>query len=264
MDILKNENKERWDACHVLEEQGPSFKKVADVLLQPQNRHRYQAVSDALCQQGYNIPWWFIAVVHYREAGFVNGQPNWNSYLGNGQPLNRKTTMVPVGRGPFKSWEDGAKDALVHAAPYAARNKDWSIGGALAEIEAYNGPGYAARGLPSPYLWAGTDQYKSGKYVADGKFSPTTVDTQLGCAGILKFMGVFKTAPTGLGTAAGSVVVAGTAAAAAHNESHWMWLHDHWVVLLISCVGIGLLIDLGMAIYNNEKNQLKVKDVQAD
>jgi hypothetical protein len=95
---------------------------------------------------------------------------------------------VPAGRGPFRSWEEAAIDALVECAPRAARNKDWSIGGALTKLEEYNGLGYASRGKPSPYLWSGTDQYKSGKYVRDGVYDPNTVDSQLGCAGLLLAM----------------------------------------------------------------------------
>jgi hypothetical protein len=52
-------------------------------------------------------------------------------------------------------------------------------------LERYNGLGYASRGLPSPYIWSGTDQYKSGKYIRDGVYDPNAVDRQLGCAGLL-------------------------------------------------------------------------------
>ena len=52
-------------------------------------------------------------------------------------------------------------------------------------LEQYNGLGYAARGLPSPYLWAGTDQYRAGKYVRDGVYDFHAVDSQAGCAGLL-------------------------------------------------------------------------------
>ncbi len=58
----------------------------------------------------------------------------------------------------------------------------------LTNLERYNGLGYAARGLPSPYIWSGTEQYHAGKYVADGVFDPTEVDKQLGCAGLLLTM----------------------------------------------------------------------------
>jgi hypothetical protein len=55
-------------------------------------------------------------------------------------------------------------------------------------LERYNGIGYANKGLPSPYIWSGTDQYVKGKYVADGVFSPDVVDKQLGCAGLIMAM----------------------------------------------------------------------------
>jgi lysozyme family protein len=45
--------------------------------------------------------------------------------------------------------------------------------------------GYAVRGRPSPYVWASTDQYTKGKYVADGHYDPNAVDHQLGCAALL-------------------------------------------------------------------------------
>jgi hypothetical protein len=35
-------------------------------------------------------------------------------------------------------------------------------GGALTLLEQYNGLGYANRGLPSPYIWSGTDRYLKG------------------------------------------------------------------------------------------------------
>jgi lysozyme family protein len=110
--------------------------------------------------------------------------------LAQGDPWNRQSVHVPKGRGPFNSFEEAAIDALANCAPNAAKNKDWSAGGALTLLERYNGLGYAAKGLPSPYVWAGTDQYTKGKYVADGVFDPNYVDRQLGCAGLLIAMGV--------------------------------------------------------------------------
>ena len=55
-------------------------------------------------------------------------------------------------------------------------------------LEEYNGLGYASRGVPSPYVWSGTDQYRSGKYVRDRVYDPNAVDSQLGCAGLLMAM----------------------------------------------------------------------------
>ncbi|MBR1142489.1 hypothetical protein JQ567_04270 [Bradyrhizobium sp. AUGA SZCCT0431] len=129
------------------------------------------------------VPWPFIAVAHERECS-----QDWSGSLAQGDPWNRVSVHVPAGRGPFRSWEDAAIDALVNCAPRAARNKDWSIGGTLTMLEQYNGLGYAARGRPSPYIWSGTDQYVSGKYVRDGVYGPSAVDRQLGCAGILMAM----------------------------------------------------------------------------
>ena len=251
---LRKDNQKRWDACHIPAEKGPAFKAVAERLSAAPAFSRYKAVEKLT-----GVPYWFIAVVHEREAS-----QKWDTYLGNGQLLKKKTTIVPKGRGPFKTWEDGAVDALVNCAPFAAKNKDWSIGGALTMLEQYNGLGYAQQGKPSPYVWAGTDQYEKGKYVADGKYSSETVDTQLGCAGLLKFMGVFKTAPTGLGTTAAVVTVGGVTAVAAAtvSTSNWDWLMSHWLILGIGVVAAGIVVDLGLSLYNNEKNQLKVTETQ--
>jgi lysozyme family protein len=124
-----------------------------------------------------------IAVIHQRECA-----QSWTGSIAQGDPFDKKSTHVPAGRGPFKSWEDAAVDALVNCAPYAARNKDWSIGGILTLLEQYNGLGYASRGLPSPYIWSGTDVYLGGKYVADHVFDPSAIDKQLGCAGLMLAM----------------------------------------------------------------------------
>jgi hypothetical protein len=100
----------------------------------------------------------------------------------------------------------------------------------LANLEAYNGMGYAAKGRPSPYLWAGTDQYSAGKYVADGKYDPNHVDTQPGCAALIKEMqrldpsikfGMSTTAKVSSTTA---VVVSTGGAAAAAASAGWSWL----------------------------------------
>jgi lysozyme family protein len=169
---LKAANERRWANAKLMRD----FSGVAKRLAAAKNR--YQTVSAKT-----GVPWPFIAVVHEREAS-----QNWNTQLGQGDPLNQASVHVPAGRGPFKTWEDGAYDALVNCAPHAARNKDWSIGGTLTELEKYNGLGYAARGIASPYIWSGTDQYHGGKYVRDGVFDPHAFDQQLGCAGLLKEM----------------------------------------------------------------------------
>jgi lysozyme family protein len=141
-------------------------------------KQRYQAV-----EKRTGVPWFVIAVIHEREAS-----QNWHTQLGQGDPLDRVSIHVPKGRGPFKTWEDGAYDALVNTSPRAAKWKNWTAGGTLALLEQYNGLGYAKRELPSPYCWAATDQYRRGKYVRDGVFDPAAVDGQMGCAALLKNM----------------------------------------------------------------------------
>lgn len=231
---LQEQNTKRWNDMHVSPEMGPKFKAVADKLTE--SKARYQAVEKIT-----GVPWWFIAVVHEREAS-----QRWNTQLGQGDPLNRKSTHVPKGRGPFQNWEEGAVDALVNCPPFAARNKDWSVGGALTMLEKYNGLGYYNKGVPSPYVWAGTDQYNRGKYTSDGVYNPNVVDSQLGCAGILKFMGVFQKATV----PAGTVVAAGTVAATATT---WHGFTDHWILYTIGIVVLGIIIDTGIHLYRNRK-----------
>lgn len=171
---LKARNRVRWSVAKIT--RGPEFATVAKRLVNA--KARYKAV-----EARTGVPWFVIAVIHEREAS-----QNWNTQLGQGDPLSRVSTHVPKGRGPFPTWEDGAYDALALCAPFAARNRDWTPGGTLTLLEEYNGLGYAVRNLPSPYVWSGTDQYVKGKYVADGVFDPSVVDRQLGCAGLILAM----------------------------------------------------------------------------
>ena len=167
-------NAKRWERAKFT--RSTEINKQADKIAA--NRDRYEAVSKAT-----GVPWDVIGVIHYRESSgdFAGVLHNGQKIIGTG----KKTTLVPKGRGPFATWEGAAIDALVVCPPHAANNKDWSIAGTLDILERYNGLGYRNKGLPSPYLWAGTDQYEKGKYVADGKYDPNHVDKQLGVAPIL-------------------------------------------------------------------------------
>lgn len=173
---LKATEQARWKAAKLVRPQ--AFAVVAKRLVDPAAKARYSDV-----QKLTGVPWAAIAVIHERECS-----QDWHGSLAQGDPWNRESIHVPAGRGPFTSWEAAAVDALVHCAPYAASNKDWSMGGTLVKLEEYNGLGYAARGIASPYIWSGTDQYHGGKYVRDGVFDPHVYDQQLGCAGLLSAM----------------------------------------------------------------------------
>lgn len=165
-------NAARWARANTL--RGPEFEMVANRLIK--EKPTYQRV-----QAATSVPWFIVAVIHEREcSGSFKGS------LAQGDPWDRVSTHVPKGRGPFKTWYDAAIDALVNCDPHAAKWADWSPGGALTLLEQYNGLGYANKGRPSPYIWSGTDQYTSGKYVRDGVYDANAVDRQLGCAGLLK------------------------------------------------------------------------------
>jgi len=133
------------------------------------------------------VPWWFVGLCHYRESNF-----NFSTYLGNGQPLSRRTTIVPAGRGPFtgpNAFADGAVDALRLQGFGGA--SDWELARVLFRLEGFNGYGYHAKGVNSPYLYGGSTLYgppeaRAGKYVRDHVFDPDVVDPQLGTAVILK------------------------------------------------------------------------------
>ena len=177
---LKAANAARWNAMHVEPALGATLDRVAQSLNDPAAKLRYEIVSVRT-----GVPWFIVAVIHEREAS-----QSWAANLAQGDPWNAVSVHVPKGQGPFDSWEDAAVNALQRCAPYAAHWADWSIGGALTLLETYNGLGYARRGVPSPYVWAGTDQYKSGKYIADGHYDPHAIDRQLGCAALLARMAV--------------------------------------------------------------------------
>lgn len=194
---LKARNAQRWRDMHLRASRITQFKATAERLCEPEAKARYEAVTTRLvaasCQP---VPWWFTAIVSEREYG---GPPHWDKQLGQGDALDRVSHNEPAGRGPFldhpgdvtpgyDAWTRCALDALIDCAPHAAAWSDWSCGGVMTLFEEYNGLGYAARGIASPYTWSGTDQYDAGKFVADHVFDPRRVDVQDGCAPILTLM----------------------------------------------------------------------------
>ena len=184
-DATMKTNLDRWNLAKFT--RSTPIEKQADRIRA--NRSRYTAVSAKT-----GVPWDVIAVIHYRESS-----GSFQGVLHNGQRIigtGKKTTLVPAGRGPFSTWEQSAVDALMNCNPYAGKNKDWSIAHTLDLLERYNGLGYRNKGVPSPYLWAGTDQYAKGKYVADGRYDPDHIDAQLGVAALLIALRAPQPAPT--------------------------------------------------------------------
>lgn len=197
IEALKINNARRWHAMHIRAVRLREFDATARRLCEANAKSRYVGVQEKLRSLGkYPIPWWFVAIVSEREYG---GPPHWNKQLGQGDPLDHVSTHDPEGRGPFlahpsdstpgnDAWTRGCLDALIDCGPYASRWTDWSIGGVLTLLEEYNGLGYANMGVPSAYVWSGSDQYVSGKYVADHVYRASAVDVQEGCAPLLARM----------------------------------------------------------------------------
>jgi lysozyme family protein len=161
----------------------PQYQETVDwhMALIRKSRDRYARVE---AQTG--VPWFFVAVTHGLEASF-----NFRAHLHNGDfPLTARTRQVPAGRPsvwlPPSDWESSAKDAL-RLLGYTGQ-KDWSLERTLYRLEAYNGLGYRSLGVPTPYLWSFSNHYERGKYIADGKFSPTAKSQQCGAAVLLKLL----------------------------------------------------------------------------
>lgn len=183
-DQNKDRYAESWDKAAVIRP-AEATKAAARIVAA---REQYEHV-----QKITAVPWFMVGVIHMRES--VQDDTFWKTYLGNGQPLNQVTTLVPIGRGPWATWFDGAIDAVTREGIAGFIPENWTIERILYWLERYNGAGYYNMGKPSPYLWAGTNQYTSGKFLEDpgagkGVYHPEVVDKQLGCAAVLKTLEV--------------------------------------------------------------------------
>lgn len=178
-------NYERWKSAKILPQRELEVERTAARLCAPKARTIYQQI--AIPVWGSPDRWWFVAIVHEREAS-----QNFARSIAQGDPWNERSTHVPRGIGPFKSFADAAIFTLTRlpvgglASP--AKWGDWSIGGVMTLFEGYNGFGYENHHEPSPYDWGATTIEQEGKYVADGVFNAHVWDTQIGCAAILKAM----------------------------------------------------------------------------
>jgi lysozyme family protein len=177
---LSQEYTRLFDECRIRPDRKASVDAIVTKL--EANKPRYAKV-----QQAVGVPWYVVAVIHNMEAS-----QRFNAHLHNGDPLTARTRHVPSGRpkagNPPFTWEASAADAL--EGRDLKRWKDWSVGGTLFKIEGYNGWGYRMYHphVLSPYLWSFSNQYTSGKYVADGRWSDSAVSGQAGAAVLLRRM----------------------------------------------------------------------------
>lgn len=254
---LLSENTRRWREMHVKPERWKEAQTFAARALA--KKSLYLSISP----YANNIPWWAIALIHEREC--VGGVTNLRCSIGQGSPWNVKSRIIPQ-NGPFSSFEEAAIYNLQHSPPYAAKNKNWSGGGAMSILEQYNGLGYAKRGRPSPYIWAGSDQYRKGKYVRDGVYDPNYVDKQLGAAIMLRAL--MDADPTiQLDGDLPSQEEAGVTKEVSHASmgagTIWASLHEglqagleDWVVYSVGAVAVVALAYWVYRVYMNKKAEV--------
>jgi lysozyme family protein len=180
-------NETRWRDAKVRPEWQIKVDKAVDRYRT--TKSRYTVIEK---QRKGGVPAKVVFVLHGRESTW-----NFTKHLHEGSSLLGKTKWVPKGRLPGKNppytFEQSAEDALYVLKSLQTVN--WkSIDATLTAIERYNGTGYLRfhKNVNSPYLFSGTTLYTRGKYVADGKFSATAVDAQIGCVAILKRMEELK------------------------------------------------------------------------
>jgi lysozyme family protein len=153
-----------------------NFKKIFE-----QNKGKYEAVAKRLGVPDQLVPMVAKAIwgIHCRESS-----GDFGTYLHNGEKLGKPTTLVPAGIN-FSNWEDAAVDAMKRELPKMGGKIPQSVPEWCAFAELYNGTGYENKGVPSPYVLAGTNKYTAGKYVADGQYSATAKDQQPGFAALM-------------------------------------------------------------------------------
>lgn len=146
----------------------PEIERWAQKLAGPMYWPRYEQVQGMIAAPGE-----LVAALDYRESS-----ANPRCALGQGDPWSERSTHYPPG-GPFPSWVAAAVYYL-HRQHFDDHSHEWSWPYVCWKAEAWNGFGSRNHGIHTGYLWAGTNHYQRGKYVADGKWDPTFVDQQVG------------------------------------------------------------------------------------
>lgn len=170
-DVLEQEYREELSIVTITK-QGVATQRAMDL-----NR-RVAIYQEIEKRSGVRALW--LMGINERESG-----GNVRCYLGNGQSLKHRTTIVPKGRGPFlddmpEDFIKGALDSLeVDHIPVMKTWEDMCYYGEL-----WNGFGPRARGIRTGYLWGGTSLQQRGKYVADHMWDSSVMDTQLGLVAI--------------------------------------------------------------------------------
>lgn len=157
-----------------------SIDSAAKKILRPGNMDVYLAACE-----GTTIPPSFIGALELRESDCDPTRA-----LGQGDRWDRVSVNVPRGKGPFAS-RLAAMKFYIHYDRLDENSSPWSWEYACWKGEIWNGLGPRAHGRRTGYLWSGTNLYdrpsgKGGKYVADGVWSSTTYDIQLGIVPVMR------------------------------------------------------------------------------
>ena len=177
------ELRQLWTTMEFRDSRKPIAVKQAGAIARAKDR--YRAVGDPL-----GIPWVWIGCVHQLE-----GCLDFTTHLHNGDSLSARTVHVPAGRPtappvngslPY-SWEESARDALTLKGLQGFKSS-WNVPFMLYQWERFNGFGYRLYHpeTKSPYVWAGSNHYTKGKYIADGTWGAEHVSKQIGTAVLLR------------------------------------------------------------------------------
>jgi len=168
---LEQEYKSWVANVHVNPSRAAEVDSVARRLIKPYYLDQYQAVLDRI-----GVPVVVQATICEREDS-----NDFSKNPAQGDPWNARSVHDPKGRGPFPSWVEAAIDAFHECDHLDDNSAPWSLPYACWKWEAYNGFGYRARGLRTPYVVGGTNLQQPGKFTADDKFDFQETDVQIGC-----------------------------------------------------------------------------------
>ena len=151
---------------------------IAGKLLQFVKEGKYAEVSEKL-----GIPQLFIATSFEREAS-----SDFRLSPAQGDPWNEVSRHVPKGLGPYQSWMASAISTYTSERLDQIGKENWTWARLCYEGELFNGFGYRAHGVHTPYDWSGTSNYARGKFTGDHRFDFTVADQQLGIIPVARIM----------------------------------------------------------------------------
>lgn len=156
-----------------------AYAKAVKIATSIEAEPRYKAI-----EAKTGVPAILVGALHHMESernfskSFFNGIDGLKTRTRMGEPYGQPRHLKP----PY-TWEQVTIAALAYDSikppldDYAQMCK---------QTIKFNGNGYEKRKIVSPYGFAGTNLYKRGKFVSDGKFSASVVSTQTGACVILK------------------------------------------------------------------------------